>query len=412
MGLKDFFFKADKPTQAFAVENPSIPEAKNQAFSTPFLKIGKGNLGQPFISPFYTISGITQFGTDNLYPQTLDQMYYTSAIHSSCINFISNTTVGGGYTYALPFANAMETVDMYTFEKINRFPRMVRELVKDFIIHRRVCVLVLKDKTGKFKSFKRIHPAYIRNAQDLTSFVWCNDWSRRTNMKEYPRYDSTDSAPESLYVYQAESIGQDIYPLPTYISIMNDAFLDGEIAFLQKSNIQNSIWPSMTIRVPKVFQSAEEMEMFRQGLIDNSGAQNAGKIMVLTGQGMENTPDAQSLRGGENDKLFDSTLDSIMNKICIAHGLNPAIMGIKVAGSLGNAQELQMSYGIFEKNIIMPLRAEMTEIYNELLDIAGIQNNIVITNFQVIDNNVAEVPSVEQAIAGAVTSAVQNNTNK
>ena|SRR3972149_758358 len=390
MAFFNFFKKPENP-----IHTESIVEVKPQTFSTPFLKIGKGNLGQPFISPFYTVSGITQFGADNLYPQILDQIYYTSAIHGKCIDFIANTAVGGGYTYGIPLNDGRESVLIYTFEKINRFQRMIRELTKDYIIHKRICVLVYRHKDGKFKSFKRVHPSYIRNSKDLTSFVWCNDWSRRTGMKTYNRYEQGSSERESLYVYQAETIGQDIYPLPTYISILNDAFLDGEIAFLQKSNIQNSIWPSIAIRVPKTFESQEEIDSFKAGISSKEGAQNAGRVMVLTGNGMDNTPEVVTISTNNNDKLFDSTLDSIMNKICIAHGLNPSIMGIKVAGSLGNSEEIRISYSIFEKNVVIPLRLELTEIFDELIDIAGIQNNVVLNNFQIIDDLIQQVAPIE-----------------
>jgi hypothetical protein len=200
---------------------------------------------------------------------------------------------------------------------------------------------------------------------------------------------------ESLYVYNIESVGQDIYPLPSYISVLNDVFLDGEISFLQKSNIQNSIWPSLAIRIPKLFASDEEREDFKKGVSDNSGA-GGGKIIFLQGQGMENTPELISVSTNQNDKLFDSTIENIFNKICFAHGINPSIMGIKVAGSLGNSEELQMSYSIFEKNVIMPLREELTEIFDELLDIAGVKNSIEINDFQIIEK--AIVPGDPKAM--------------
>ena len=386
-----FFSFLNKPKQVMTtvVDQPKS-EDKNMAFSTPFLKIGEGNLGAPFVSPWYTVSGIVQFGSNNLYPQVLDQMYYTSAIHGACIDFIANTAVGGGYTYGIEATTGADKVNMYTFEKTNKFKKAVRDLAKDFIIHRRVCVLVTRDAKGKFKSFKRLHPSTIRNSQDLTKFVYCVDWSRRSGLKEYNRYTAGSRDIESLYVYQAESVGQDIYPLPTYISVLNDAFLDGEIAYLQKSNIQNSIWPSIVVRVPKKFESQDEIDSFKDGIRSKAGAGNAGQVMVLAGNGFDDTPEVEGLSINQNDKLFDSTLDSIMNKICIAHGINPSIMGIKVAGSLGNAQEIQISYAIFEKNVILPLRNELTEIFDELLDVAGVQNTVILNNFQIIDTTVEQ----------------------
>ena len=366
------------------------------SFSTPFFKIGKGDLGKPFISTWYTVSGIVQFGNDNLYPQILDQMYYTSPMHSGCLEFISRAAIGGGFEYKIPPVTGVEKVDLYTFEKKNKFKNIFRYLPINFLIHKRVCMLIKKDVNGKFISMKKLHPATIRNNQTLDKFVYCFDWSRRTDLIEYNKYTPNGKDLESIWVYQAETVGQDTYPLPSYISVLNDVFLDGEISYLQKSNIQNSIWPSLSIRVPKMFESDAERDSFKQGLVDNSGASGAGKIIIMQGQGFDNTPEVTSIPTNQNDKLFDSTIENILNKICFAHGINPSIMGIKVAGSLGNSEELQMSYSIFEKNVIMPLRDELTQIYDELLDIAGVKNSIEINDFQIIEK--AIVPSQEKAM--------------
>ena len=366
------------------------------SFSTPFFKIGKGDLGKPFISSWYTVSGIVQFGSENLYPQILDQMYYTSPMHSGCLEFISRAAIGGGFEYTIPPVTGVEKVDLYTFEKRNKFKKIFRYLPIDFLIHKRVCFLIRKDVNGKFVSMTKLNPATIRNNQAVDKFIYCFDWSRRTGLIEYNKYTPNGRDLESLWVYQAETVGQDTYPLPSYISVLNDVFLDGEISYLQKSNIQNSIWPSLSIRVPKMFESDAEREAFKQGLIDNSGASGAGKIIIMQGQGFDNTPEVTSIPTNQNDKLFDSTIENILNKICFAHGINPSIMGIKVAGGMGNSEELQMSYSIFEKNVIMPLRDELTDIYDELLDIAGVKNSIVINDFQIIEK--AIIPGQEKAM--------------
>ena len=394
-----------------SIEEPSIgPSNKqHQSFSTPFLKIGAGNLGSPYINPYYTVSGIVQFGQDNLYPQILDQMYFTSSIHGACINFLTNSTIGGGYTYSDEAVTGKEKVDQIVFEKGNKISKLLREITEDFIVHRRVTILVIRDINGKFKKIKRLNPATIRNNKDCTKFVWCLDWSRRTGLVEYNRYEPLSKDKESLFVYQAESRGQDIYPLPTYISALNDCYLDGEIAYLQKSNIQNSIWPSLVVKVPHLFESADEVEQFKEGIKSKSGAKGAGNIMVLTGNGKDDVPEVDTVTTNSNDKLFDTTLDSIQNKICLSHGINPSIMGIKVSGSLGNAQELQMSYGIYEKNIVMPLRSEIEEIINDIIQITGYKNSIILNNYQIIDNTIAEVQSVDQQIGFKIATEINKN---
>jgi len=405
MGFFNFINKqnnvaVEQPTQSVPITTGIVDVIKSkmhQAFSTPWLKIGKGNLGAPYVAPYYTISGIVQFGSDNLYPQLLDQMYYTSAIHSDCINFIVNASVGGGYEYKTPLTDGKQKVDLYTFEKRNKWSKLIKNLTSDFVIHKRVYMLIYKDEKGNFKSMKRIHPAYMRNSIDCQTFVYCNDWSRRSGLVTYNRYHPTCKDLVSVFYYGAETVGQDIYPLPSYISIMNDAFLDGEISLLQKSNIQNSIWPSIGVRVPRQFETEAEVEIFKAGLTSKQGAENAGKVMVVSGSGFDNTPEIVSMAANNNDQLFDSTIESILNKICFAHGINPSIMGIKIAGSLGNSEELQMSYSIFEKNIIKPLRSELTEIFNDLLIIAGINNTLVIKDYQIIDTVITSETNLDGA---------------
>jgi hypothetical protein len=49
-----------------------------------------------------------------------------------------------------------------------------------------------------------------------------------------------------------------------------------------------------------------------------------------------------------------------------------------------------MSYAIFEKNIIKPLRAEMTDIFTQLLLAGGIINTITINDYQIIEKVVED----------------------
>ena len=63
-------------------------------------------------------------------------------------------------------------------------------------------------------------------------------------------------------------------------------------------------------------------------------------------------------------------------------------MGVKVAGSLGNAQELEMSYAIFEKNVVFPMRRQIETMFNELLQIAGVDGIFYITGFKIIGEEI------------------------
>ena len=68
-------------------------------------------------------------------------------------------------------------------------------------------------------------------------------------------------------------------------------------------------------------------------------------------------------------------------------------MGVKVEGSLGSKEEIEISYQIFEKNVVMPLRAEIEEVIGELIDGSQIMNSIVFNNFQILDKEIVQAES-------------------
>jgi hypothetical protein len=377
-------FKSQEPlTQSTATSYTDY------SFSTPLYEIGKGNLSLPYVNRYYTQNNIVRFGYDNLYPQTLVQLYLTSPFFGACIDYISNATIGGGYEWVDDKVSAEQKINQLTFEKINKFPKLSKALGLDYVIHRRVTVVVQK-RSGAVK-FKRLDPSTIRNNATNTGFVYSQDWSKGlVDTKDYKRWTPDCGDGEYLYVYQDETPGQDIYPLPRHNSVLNWAYMDAENSFFQKANMQNSVFPSLVIRRPKEFQSVEEVDKFKKSIIDKTGSSNAGKLLVLTGNGFDDVPQLDSLPTNSNDKMFETTGKEAKESIASGFSINPSIIGIKVAGSLGATTEIKDSYIIFEKNVVKPNRETMEEILNDLIDIAGVKNAIAIKDFQIIDGIIVD----------------------
>jgi hypothetical protein len=388
---KTFFEKQEPMT----VETGS--SYTNFAFSTPLSEVGKGNLSLPYVNKYYTQNNIVRFGQDNLYPQLLNQLYLTSPMLGTCINFLTNASIGGGYSWVDEKVSAQQKIDQLTFEKVNKFPKLAKLLDRDYIIHNRVTVIVQK-RSGAVK-LKRVDPSTIRNGADLRTFVYSADWSKgMVDMKEYKRWTPECGEGEWLYVYQDETPGQDVYPIPQYNSILNWAYLDGESAFFHKANIQNSVFPSLVIRRPKEFQSVAEVDKFKKEISGKTGASSAGKVLVLTGNGMDQVPTLDVVSANSNDKVFEGTAKELKESIAISMGINPSIMGVKTAGQLGATTEIKDSYAICEKNVVKPIRETMTEILNELVEICKIKNNIIINEYQIVDGIVTDTTDAKSFV--------------
>jgi len=376
-----------------------------QAFSTPFLKVGKGDLSLPYVNARLNVGNYVRFGSDNLYPQLLNQMYYTSPLHGAIVDFKTNATVGGGYELQYsPTASPMEKVDIYAFEKRMNLRKILPAVTKEKIIHGRVYFHLRFNQTGTLIFCKHIAADKVRKNATNDLYYICDDWSTQINIYTIKPYRFNTKDLEFLYCYEDYSVGQDVYTLPQYSSCMNWAFLDGEMSYLQKSNIQNSIFPSFAMMFPKKPQNEEEKNSIKTTIDRAKGATNAGKAIAFFANNKESLPTIEAIPTNSNDNLFQVTTESIDSKICQAHIIDPILMGIRVSGKLGSGSDIKQSYVIFEKNSIIPLRNSVEEIFNEILAICNINAKLVINNFQIVNDTIVEMDERTSEISNIIAN--------
>jgi capsid portal protein len=223
-----------------------------------------------------------------------------------------------------------------------------------------------------------------------------DNWQYVTKIDKYEPYHPECKDGVYIYTYENESLGQDIYSLPSYTSALNWVFLDGEMSYLHKSNIQNSVFPSFAMMFPKKPQGREEMELIKETVNKLKGAENAGKAVAFFANTPEQLPKIEAIPTNNNDQLFIQTDGRIDEKICQAHEIDPLIMGIRVSGKLGSGMELQQSYQTFEKNVIIPLREELEWIFNDLLEISGAKSQFVCVEYRIIGESIVEVTQTKR----------------
>jgi hypothetical protein len=366
-----------------------------QSFSTPFLKVPTTNLSLPYVDDRFQARGYVPFGEDNLYPQYLNQMYYTSPLHSAIVNYKVNAVCGGGYELLVDGLTAKDKVDSYAAEKRIGIRKNIKPVLMDLIVHGRV-YFIIQLKNGKAIKYKRIGAEKVRVSKCKTMYLVNDNWQYVTKIDKYEPYHPECKDGVYIYTYENESLGQDIYSLPSYTSALNWVFLDGEMSYLHKSNIQNSVFPSFAMMFPKKPQGREEMELIKETVNKLKGAENAGKAVAFFANNQEQLPKIEAIPTNNNDQLFIQTDGRIDEKICQAHEIDPLIMGIRVSGKLGSGMELQQSYQTFEKNVIIPLREELEWIFNDLLEISGAKSEFVCVEYRIIGESIVEVTQTKR----------------
>jgi len=384
-------------------ESVSVVDTGYQTFSTPFLRVPEGNLSLPFVDVRYTVQGYVRFGSDNLYPQYMNQMYYMSPLHGSIVDFKTNATIGGGYTFDESKLTDMEKVVLYAFGKKIGFKDTLKTITKDVILHGR-CYFLIELKGGKTHNVKRVAPEKVRINQAKTLYAVNEDWQFGMQIRTFEPYHPECKDGTYLYVYEQKSVGQDYYPLPQYTSALNFAFLSGELSYLQKSNIQNSIFPSFAMMFPKKPQGPEEMQLIKDTVNKLKGAENAGKAVAFFANNKESLPDLVNVPTNSNDELFRGVSELNTEQICFAHTIDPILLGVRTSGALGSGSDIKQAYVIFEKNTIIPLRETITDVVNGLLRAVGINAHVEITNYQIVNETITSVDEQGSEVTNALNA--------
>jgi hypothetical protein len=375
-----------------------------QSFSTPFGNVGNANLSLPYVNGRYQIAGYIPFGQDNMFPELLNQLYYTSPLHGAIVDFKTNAIVGGGYTLETAKMSNEDKLKLYTFEKKMKLNKTSKAIAQQLIVHHRVYFKLCYNKKGELYKIENVSPEKVRVARDKITYFMCDDWSARIDIVPIKKAHPANTDLEQLYVYEIMTLGQEFYSLPQYSSALNFAFLSGELSYFAKSNIQNSIFPSFAMMFPKRPQSEEEKHMIKNTIDRLKGAANSGKAVAFFANSADQLPKIEALPTNSNDKLFHEASALNTEQICFSHTIDPILMGVRTTGSLGGGADIKQAYVVFEKNVVMPLRDQVEEIVNELLTLAKIPGVYMINNFQIINETIVEIEGDASKTADAINS--------
>jgi hypothetical protein len=375
-----------------------------QSFSTPFGNVGSNNLSLPYVNGRHQIAGYIPFGSSNLFPELLNQLYYTSPLHGAIVDFKTNAIVGGGYTLETAKMTSEDKLKLYTFEKKMKLNKTSKAIAQQLIVHHRVYFKLCYNKKGELYKIENVSPEKVRVSRDRITYFMCDDWSARIDVISIKKAHPTNTDLEQLYVYEIMTLGQEWYSLPQYTSALNFAFLSGELSYFAKSNIQNSVFPSFAMMFPKRPQSEEEKHMIKNTIDRLKGAANAGKAVAFFANSADQLPKIEALPVNNNDKLFHEASALNTEQICFSHTIDPILMGVRTTGSLGGGADIKQAYVVFEKNVVMPLRDQVEEIVNELLALAKIPSTYMLNNFQIINETIVEIEGDASKTADAINS--------
>lgn len=338
------------------------------------------------------------FGTNNLYPAQLVNMYNSSAMHRTAIDAKVAAITGEGFKiYGETIVNRKgETLDQ-VFEKCAQDEQTFGAYTLNVIWNRagdRI-VEMYHIPTNKIRSGK------LDEEDNINEYYYSSDWSnvRKYKPVTYKAFDMNDNkgdmGSQILYIkgYNPET---DYYGLPDYVAALNDIELDARISRFHNANISNGLAPSLAINFRNGVPTEDEKQIIYREIQDcYSGEHNAGRFFLMfsePGREAEITPIESA-----NDTYYTTLEERVTSRILTAHRItSPLLLGIRDGGGLGsNRDEILVAFAHFFSTVCEPIQKRMVKQFQTLATLMGYDMPLQIKQStidfdQIIDGQVQE----------------------
>lgn len=317
--------------------------------------------------------GIANFGINNAINWPISQnvlltLYCLSVEHSRCIQLKAEAGFGGGVTGdgAQTIEDLCETGSAHVFTN----------LVVDLECYGNGFLELIRDGSGNIIRLSNLPALTMFRHKDLESFIQVTFDSNGNQI--ITQFNKN----QVIHIKSLCPMGG-YYSLPMWISSEPlIELMDAAVRFNQKFFVNSAI-PEHAI-ISKGTPLTDAQKSVVKDFFDREfrGLDNARKTLYLHIGDTDSTIEFKQLTTAK-DADFLQLLDAVRDRIPIAHGVPPRMLGIVVAGQLGGGGELTGQLFSFEKLTLEPLRRRVFDQLRGLWKELNIPIEII--NFKGID---------------------------
>jgi hypothetical protein len=239
-------------------------------------------------------------------------------------------------------------------------------------------------------------------------YYYSRDWAVRQIGIQFSHVAPKNWDEWQVMELKNETGGFRSYGMPDWAASANWQVVSADLGLLHKSAIENGIQPSIIWKIPYVMSPDERSAWEVNARHSGKGAKNYGRAIKLEAPSKDQLPEIDVVNTTDNHALFEQTSKEQKEEIAISHGINPALMGVRIAGSLGQSEEIEFSAKQFKRIWLNSNRKKVEDFLNELAKTCGIKTRLNIKETELIDFAMEQTkPSEPQA----QTEQLQNQSN-
>ena len=321
------------------------------------------NLGKEkrIAMPIDRRQSITAYGSENLYPQEMEQIMLTSSLTVSAVDVQSAFTKGQGFQLN---GDLVLNRQGQTANEVLAIITEDHSLYNGYALHFNFNLLgqVVEVTPVKFKYNRFGVPNEFGRHKDIKlNLNWERDphkLPQGANDKSftYPLFDPSKVLDQIAEVGIDEFAGQmlfwtgepDIYPRSSIDPIRNTSEADGEIQKFQLANLKNGFLSTTLFKYPGETESDDERRALMNNFAELKGSENANSIIFLeTPQDLQGNSFIETIPANNNDALFSQTTDNVRNTITQKFAVPPALLGVLPDGGVFTQQAMADSFAYY-----------------------------------------------------------------
>tara|TARA_R110001606_G_scaffold214282_2_gene362093 strand:+ start:2286 stop:3440 length:1155 start_codon:yes stop_codon:yes gene_type:complete len=338
--------------------------------------------------------GIYTFGRRNDYPDLLVDLYDNSPTHQAVINRTALMIAGDGQEAEI---RSEELVDRVQIEMLINHPNLneslsqiLHKVGRDVKLHGRYAIeCVWNEAHDKVVELKHVDAGGVRigvlNEEGKVPFYkYSEDWNDSNyKITTYFPFDKNGAGSRQLIYVQLMRSGHLYYGLPDYYAAINWIDLESQIGVSHSESAKNGFSPKVAVIFPAKPESIEIEKKTMDNLNKTYSGSRGKKIMGIFSPRPELMPIIQPLNVDMLHKQYQEIDGQTERKILTGHGVvSPMLFGISTSNGFGsNADELRMSYHIYEKTVVAPYQRMVEDSLNRVLSASGNTNRIVINPY-------------------------------
>lgn len=335
--------------------------------------------------------GVVKFGKNNNYPQYLIDLVNKSTSHSAIVKRKSAMIAGNGWdTSSLsdPAKIFLQNKAGKPADEIAKMNADDLETYNSFALK----IIPSRDRTT-IGGIEYVDPFKLRIEEtnpefpNVENYFISDDWTKyRVNKIWYQGFNPNTflkSGAQILYVRGSKPQGLNKYALPDYYSAINSIISEYEISAYHLNNIQNSFSPNLIINHRTGIPTPEQLEFYiRQMNKDYTGA-TGNKILHMFSNA-DNNAVITPIPSNDSDGRYKDLSKSIQDNIIIGHQINnPALMGVRVPGELGNTNDLPSDMALFQTQYISPRQKIIEDAYMRILKAKGVNDKLMLQRYTI-----------------------------